>query len=415
MTNPYLLMTVLYAMLAVLAALDASLVSLNLLPWFNGLRWLRVHLITLGMLTQIVFGMAPALAALRANRPRPGTRWDIWLALNAGLLVLLVGIPLVNAALIFTGGTLVFLATWLLIGQLNGLRAPAAARADTETAASGGRRFYLAGLGYLLLGVIVGTGLWLGWGPALRIQVPIEVHIHANNWGFMALVFAGLLVDLYPGFAGRSLAWPRSLTPIFWMMTAGALLLVLGPWTKNELFTVPGILLHLSATGWLLANVIAPLRAERAAWGPGLWHLVTAYVWIIAPVLVAPLILLKVPGFPGAGIEQNAPQALIYGWVLQFGFALIPYLFARLLFPERPARLGGSWFSLAAVHLGGVWLWASIFVKDHQTLLHGAAYGLWVAALLPSVLQLWRLAQAGWARLEGQGAASLAGEAPAAD
>jgi hypothetical protein len=401
MTNPYLLMTLLYASLAVLGALDASLASLNLLPWFNGLRWLRVHLITLGMLTQIVFGMAPALAALRADRPRPGTRWDIWLALNAGLLVLLVGIPLVNAALIFTGGALVFTAAGLLMAQLSGLRGPAGRAAAPP--AAGGRRFYLAGLGYLLLGVIVGTGLWLGWGPVLRIQVPIEVHIHANNWGFMALVFAGLLVDLYPGFAGRPLAWPRSLTPIFWMMTAGALLLVLGPWTKNELFTVPGILLHLSATGWLLANVIAPVRGDRAAWDrPGLWHLVTAYVWIIAPVLVAPLILLKVPGFPGAGIEQNAPQALIYGWVLQFGFALIPYLFARFLFPDRPARLGGSWISLAAVHLGGVLLWASIFITDYPTLLHGMAYAFWVASLVPIVLQLWQLARAGWARLEGE-------------
>ena len=406
MTNPYLLMTLLYASLAVLAALDASLASLNLLPWFNGLRWLRVHLITLGLLTEIIFGLAPALAAVRAARPRPGVRWDIWLALNAGLLVLLVGIPLVNAALIFTGGTLVFSAALLLIGQLNGLRAPAAAGADHGAAGPSGRRFYLAGLGYLLLGVIVGTGLWLGWGPALRIQVPIEVHIHANNWGFMSLVFAGLLVDLYPDFAGRPLAWPRSLTPIFWMMTAGALLLVIGPWVKNELFSVPGILLHLSATGWLLTNVIAPLKAERAAWGPGLWHLVTAYIWIIAPVLVAPLILLKVPGFPGAGIEQNAPQALVYGWVLQFGFALIPYLFARFLFPERPAQLGGSWFSLAAVHLGGLALWASIFVKDYQTILHATAYALWAAALLPIVLQLWSLARAGWARLAAAGLTS---------
>jgi hypothetical protein len=31
-----------------------------------------------------------------------------------------------------------------------------------------------------------------------------------------------------------------------------------------------------------------------------------------------------VSGCPGAGIEQNAPQALIYGWVLQFGYALLP-------------------------------------------------------------------------------------------
>ena len=180
----------------------------------------------------------------------------------------------------------------MLIRHLNELRG------TTVTTTPTGRIFYLAGLAYFLLGIIVGAGLWLGWGEWLRIAVPIEVHIHANNWGFMALVFAGLLIDLYPGFAGRDLAWPRSLRPIFWMMTLSALLLVLGPWLQSTWFTVPGILLHLSATGWLLLNVIRPLKSERSAWGPGLWHLLTSYVWIVAPVLVAPLIILKVPGFP---------------------------------------------------------------------------------------------------------------------
>lgn len=412
MLNPYFLFALLYIMLAVLAALDSSLASLNLLPWFNGLRWLRVHLITLGTLTEIIFGLLPILVATRSGRPRPSIRWDIWLILNAGLLTLLVGIPLVNTALIFVGGTLVFVATSMLVQHVHELRGAAVTPART---APSGRSFYLAGLSFFLLGIIVGTGLWMGWGEWLRIAVPIEVHIHANNWGFMALVFAGLLVDLYPGFAGRSLAWPRSLKPIFWMMTLGALLLVLGPWVQSTWFTVPGILLHLSATGWLLLNVIKPLRGERSAWGPGLWHLLTSYVWIIAPVLVAPLIILKVPGFPGAGIEQNAPQALIYGWVLQFAYALLPYLFTRFFLPNEPARLGGNWFTLITIHLGGVFLWASIFITGLSSVLHGTAYALWAASLIPIVLDLWRISRKGWSRLESQSVAPFAESGRAAN
>ena len=412
MLNPYFLFALLYIMLAVLAALDSSLASLNLLPWFNGLRWLRVHLITLGTLTEIIFGLLPILVATRSGRPRPSIRWDIWLILNAGLLTLLVGIPLVNTPLIFVGGTLVFVATSMLVQHVHELRGAAVTPART---APSGRSFYLAGLSFFLLGIIVGTGLWMGWGEWLRIAVPIEVHIHANNWGFMALVFAGLIVDLYPDFAGRSLAWPQSLKPIFWMMTLGALLLVLGPWVQSTWFTVPGILLHLSATGWLLLNVIKPLRGERSAWGPGLWHLLTSYVWIIAPVLVAPLIILKVPGFPGAGIEQNAPQALIYGWVLQFAYALLPYLFTRFFLPNEPAKLGGSWFTLLTVHLGGVFLWASIFITDSYTVLHGTAYALWAASLIPIVFDLWRIARKGWSRLESQSVAPFAESGRAAN
>jgi hypothetical protein len=400
MLNPFFLMTILFASLAALAALDASLASYGLVTWFNGLRWLRVHFITLGMLTEVIFGLLPALIAIRAKQPSPKVRWDIWLSLNAGLLTLLIGIPLINGVLIFVGGTLVFIAASLLIMQLNELRGAG------ETAKPS-LKFYIAGLIFLLIGIIVGTGLWIGWSGVLQIAVPIEVHIHANNWGFMSLMFAGLLIDLYPSFAKRSLAWERSLTPIFWMMTIGAFLLVLGPWFKSEYFSVPGILLHLPATLWLALNVIKPYFGEKIP--VGIAHIASSYTWIALPVLVAPLILLKVPGFPGAGIEANAPQALVYGWVLQFSYALIPYLFARFFLPKEESKLGGSWFSLITVHLGGAFLWASIFVKDYQAILHGTAYALWLISMIPILIDLWRITRAGFARLE------IAGDAASGD
>jgi len=394
MFNPYLLVAFLYLALAVLGALDASLIHFGLFPSMAGLRWVRVHLITLGALTEFAFGVLPILVAARAGLPRPKIRWDTWLTLNLGLLILLLGIPMVSSVLITTGGALVFIAAVMLMIQLGGLRAPRAAAQP-----SAGRKFYVVGLAYLLLGVVVGTGLWQGWSAWLQIKVPIEVHIHANNWGFMSLLFAGLIVDLYPSFAGRALAWPRSITPIFWMMSVGALGLVLGPWFQLNLVLVPGLLLHLGATIWLLANVIKPLAGDRNLRTPGLYHLVTSYVWLLAPVLIAPLIILKVPGFPGAGIEQNAPQALIYGWVLQFGYAMIPLLFRRVFTPEAPPKLGGNWFSLITVHLGGICLWAGIFLTESQTVLHGAAYGLWFVSMLPVAYELWQIVQRGLGRL----------------
>jgi hypothetical protein len=230
---------------------------------------------------------------------------------------------------------------------------------------------------------------------------PIEVHIHANNWGFMALVFAGLLVDMYPSWAKRPLANPKTITPIFWMLTLGALALVLGPWVGSSWFTVPGILLFIAGSMLLLFNIIKPLWGDKHVWSqPGPWHIITSYFWILAPVLVAPLILLEVPGFPGAGIEASAPQALIYGWVLQFGYAFIPYFFMRLFQPEREARLGGNWFSLIAVNLGGVFLWASIFLPDYQGALHGTAYLFWALSMIPVIWQVWQITGQGLAALD---------------
>ncbi len=410
MLSPYLLMAVLYVSLAVLAALDAALASYGLVPWFAGLRWLRIHFITLGVMSQMIFGLVPGLVAARAGKPRPPMQWGTWAALNSGLVTLLVGIPLVNAALIIAGGTLIFIAALLLMRQLRALRPLARANAPPDrVGARWSREFYLTGLGFLLLGIFVGTGLWLGWNEAVGIAVPIEVHIHANNWGFMSLVFAGLMIDLYPSFTGRALAWPRSITPIFWMMTLGALLLVLGPWFNSLYFSVPGLILHLTATFWLVGNLLVPAwRDRRLRRTVGIWHLISAYAWIAAPVLVAPLIILKVPGFPGAGIEQNAPQALIYGWVLQVGYALVPFVLRRALLPEQPPALGGSWFSLITSHIGAAFLWASIFLKDLQSPLHGTAYAFWFVSLIPIAVEIWRIFRAGIAGLERR-----AGPAPA--
>ncbi len=389
--NIFLLTSLLFVTLAIFTAIDSASTSFELLPFFFGLRWLRVHFITLGILTESLFGLLPVLVAARANRPRPRSRLDIWLILNAGFLTLLVGVPLINRAMLILGGALVFAATLLLLHQLLNLRPQTDLRTRLEE--SDGRKFYTAGALFFLLGIFVGTGFWLGWNELLGMRVPIEVHIHANNWGLFSMVFAGLLIELYPQFAGRSLAWPQSVDRIFWLMALGTTALIIGPWTGLAVFTAAGILLHLTATVWLLANIVSPLRGDRLLRTPGMLHLITAYAWIVAPILVAPLILLGVRGFPGAGIEQNVPQALIYGWALQFGFAMLPYLFRRVLWGPEHAKLGGSWFSLITVHLGATMLWASIFIRPYQTTFHGAAYVLWFLSMLPFLGELWQIAR----------------------
>ncbi|MFQ5435755.1 MAG: hypothetical protein ACE5FD_12835, partial [Anaerolineae bacterium] len=372
------------------------LVHWQILPWFNGMRWLRVHLITLGVVTEVIFGSLPGLVTMWHGRTRPAFRWDIWFLLNGGILTLLIGIPIVSPAPIIGGGLLVFTATLLLIIQLVQMR-PAV---STKKTAAISRWFYLAGLAYFLLGIFIGAGLWFGWNESLLMKVPIEVHIHANNWGLMSLVFAGLVIDFYPVVMKRPLASPKSLPVIFWMMNLGAVGLIIGPWTGSLLATVPGLLLHLTATIWLLVNMIKPIRSERAAWTPGMWHLISSYVWLLAPVLTAPFVVFKIADFDSIGVEQNAPQALIYGWVLQFAFAIVPLLFRRVFQPGEPARWGGNWFSLAAVHVGGALLWVGIFVLPARAVLHGFAYALWAVAVAPIVMEMWGSARVGLVKLE---------------
>ena len=390
MPIPYLLTTLLYTFVALLAAADASLVSMSVFSAFPALRWVRVHFITLGILSQVVFGLLPLLTASLSKKTRPSMRWDIWLTLNTGLVALVAGFGGMNHPMIFTGGTLIFIAALLLMLQLWNIRG-----GDAPVSL----KFYITGIFYLMVGIIIGTGLFLNWSDALYIKVPLEVHIHANSWGFMSLVFAGLLVDFIPMVTGKPLASKNATAYIFWGMTLGAFGLVLGPWLGGSLPpTVAGLVLHISATVVLLVSMIRTLKQSGNLNSAGGWHLVSSYIWILLPVMMAPLLLL---GILEAGpIESTAPQALIYGWVLQFGIALIPYIARRFFLKNEKSQLGGCWGSLALANLGSILVWVSIFSGTAEGIIYGIAFVFYTLAMIHPLRELTQIARDGLTKYE---------------
>ena len=385
MPIPYLLTTLLFTFVAFLAAADASLVSINLISAFPALRWVRVHFITLGILSQVIFGLLPLLVAALSKKPRPAMRWDIWLTLNVGFVALVAGFAGVNQPMILTGGTLIFISAVLLLIQLWNVRGGDAPES---------LKFYITGMFYLLVGIIIGTGIYLNWSATLYIKVPLEAHIHANSWGFMSLVFAGLLVDFVPMITGRLLSSTKNVSLIYWGMTLGAFGLVLGPWLGGSLPpTVSGLILHLSSTIWLVVLMIRAFKESNKLNSVGAWHLVSSYAWITAPILVAPFILL---GFlDGRAIESIAPQALIYGWVLQFGIALIPYIARKYFLKEEHPQLGGSWLSLASATVGSLLVWVSIFIVPARGVLYGIGFAMYAIALIHPLQELIEITRTG--------------------
>jgi hypothetical protein len=110
MGNPFFYTILLYLLLAMVGAADAALTSYQSIPFVNGLRWFRIHFVTLGVMTQTVFAVTPVLVAAYADKPRPRFRGDIWALLNVGIVTLVYGIPLINNPMILTGGVLIFIA-----------------------------------------------------------------------------------------------------------------------------------------------------------------------------------------------------------------------------------------------------------------------------------------------------------------
>jgi hypothetical protein len=121
-------------------------------------------------------------------------------------------------------------------------------------------------------------------------------------------------------------------------------------------------------------------------------------MWILAPVLVAPFIILGI--LEGGPIESTAPQALIYGWVLQFGIALTPYVARRFFLKEENPQLGGCWGSLAAATIGSVLVWASIFIVPAQGVLYGIGFAFYAIALIHPLREITHIVQDGWQKHE---------------
>jgi hypothetical protein len=390
MPIPYLLTTLIFTFVAILAAADASLVSINLVSAFPALRWVRVHFVTLGILSQVIFGLLPLLTASLSKKPRPAMRWDIWLTLNVGLIALVAGFGGMNHPMIFAGGTLIFISATMLLIQLWNVRGGDAPES---------LKFYITGMFYLLVGIIIGTGLYLNWSETLFIKSPLETHIHANSWGFMSLVFAGLLVDLVPMITGRPLGTTKNVSLIYWGMTLGAFGLVMGPWLGgSKPPTISGLVLHISSTVGLVVLMIRAFKESGRLNSAGAWHLVSSYMWIIAPIMMAPFIMM---GFlKGGPIESTAPQALIYGWVLQYGIALIPYIARRFFLKDETPSLGGSWASLAAATAGSLFVWASIFIVPARGVLYGIGFALYALALIRPLMEIFEIARAGLQKIE---------------
>jgi len=385
MPIPYLITTLLYSFIALLVAADASLISFSLVDMFPALRWVRVHFITIGILSQAIFGLLPILVASLSKKERPSMRWDIWLALNVGFIALVSGFSGMTHPMIFTGGVLIFVSALLLFLQLWNIRgnnAPASLK------------FYITGVFYLLVGIIIGTGIFLNWSPSLHIKVPVEAHIHANSWGFMSLVFAGLLVDFIPMITGRPLGTSKSISFIYWGMTVGAFGLVLGPWLGGSLPpTAIGLVTHISATVTLVVLTVRTFKEADRLNNAGAWHLVSSYIWIIAPISMAPFIMFKI--IPSGPVESIAPQALIYGWVLQFGIAFIPYIARRFFLKEENPQLGGNWMSLFAATAGSLFVWVSIFMVPARGVLYGIGFDLYTVSLIPLFTSLFTIVKGG--------------------
>jgi len=358
-TDPFLLVAGLYLSVGLLAVVGKLGVEFGAIDTLPRLRWLTIHFVTIGGLTQALFGALPALVSSASATTATRNRWFQWASLNAGYPLVLIGMATGDTTTAVAGATLVLVA----LGGLLVTVFRASTSGDHRT------RFFRTAPWFLVVGVLAAFGMLLNrHGPGGYFG-SIEAHVHANVWGFLALVAAGALLVSIPHLFGADLRYPRLRSVTYWGITAGAAGLVAGPWLARHELTMGGLAVYVVGTGALLANVVGTYRAGDRTRTRRLALVLGAYLWLAFPVPWAPLVLLFPGTVPGAAIELAAIDGLVFGWMLQLAMAFLPAVAVSLgsetqdvvsLLDVGVETVGRpSWIQIASVNLGMLALWGT--------------------------------------------------------
>jgi cytochrome c oxidase cbb3-type subunit I len=393
--NPFWMMAALFVTAGLFFAVLQGLGAVPGMPGPSNLRWLRVHLITIGTITQMIFASLPGLLARRLGLPgrAPGETWLQWALLNGGFLLIIAGLVGIDAWTAAAGATLVFVAVWRL---LNGILAAWKASGRTWRDSV---RFYATAPLYLMTGIVAALGLLFNWWAPGGRQGWVEVHVHANVWGFLALVVAGMLSDIFPALVGGPMARPGWTGRIYTLLNLGLIGLIVGPWVNYHVITVAGLVTYFVGTAHLILNLALTLLARRKA-TPASLHMPLAYLWMIVPAFFAPFIVMAPQFVHPAAVESAATQGLVNGWVLGMVMGALPLVLRTrggrndgTVFTAEPNGQDGTWVSLVGLNLGVALVWATAVVTAPtavQVLTIGG-YTLIAAAWIPFLRRIWPL------------------------
>lgn len=249
-------------------------------PWPWG-RWLALHLIFVGGVSQLVLGASQFFAGAFLATDPPGRAWirtqlGLW---NAGAVLLAVAVPVRSDALIG-----VAVAALIAALACYGAALVQMQRGSLQTA-PWAVRWYAAAALALALGVVAGTILATGsvWSQGNLLAA----HMSLNVGGWFGTAIVGTLHTFFPSLTRGQLARPRLQAPTFAAWAAGIAALAVGYGWLIDPLAIAGWIALASAATLLTVNIVLSLRAapRPLALPPRL--LALAQLFLLAGLLVA--------------------------------------------------------------------------------------------------------------------------------
>lgn len=270
---------------------------------------------------------------------------------------------------------------------------------------------------------LVGLGVLVGVPVVLVLLLVTIVGIPLSLAGMAAFALFVWVAVVYGRFAVGS--WLLSLADAenSWLALVVGLLLgavlslipYVGGLVNAVIFLLGlGLGVYIVGTVGLLANIVGTYRASHRGHTRRIALVLGAYLWLVFPVLWAPLVLLYPETVPGAAIEMAAIDGLVFGWMLQLAMAFLPVVtvatdratddgFVAAVVDGAETVSRPSWLQIGSVNAGMLALWVRalpvVETLDETLVLVG--YGLIALAWALFIVALWRgMAGVGAARVD---------------
>jgi nitrite reductase (NO-forming) len=309
----------------------------------EALRWLALHLVFLGGVSQLVLGagqffVCAFLATEPPSRRLVGAQIVVW---NAGTLLVAFGVWTAVAPLVDVGDGVIVLGLVLFAAGLRGMQRRSLQHARWAV------RWYQACAPCLGLGAMI--GVLLARGTAWPHGSLLGAHLALNLLGWFGTAIVGTLHTFFPSLTHTQLRFPRLQGPTFALWLLGVGQLALGAAFAVDAIVVLGCLELAAAAALLVVNLAASLRAAPDPLALPARLIAVGQAFLAAGLLVA-LAATAMGGIaaPFAGAPRGALAVLLLaGWIgLTVAGALLHLLavlarvrrFSATMPAPRPAR-----------------------------------------------------------------------------
>lgn len=307
--------------------------------WIPETRWLMVHLVTLGLVTNSILVWSQHFTESLLKHRLPDSARGRQLAriymLNAGVVLLIVGLLITWHWLTLLATALVGTAlTWHGVALVHQLQTALPSRFAITV------RFYIVAAFLLPVGAVLGAVLAIGLSESWQARV-LLAHEVTNVLGFVGLTVTGTLLTLWPTILRtRMLAASTPITTVVLpMMVSGVGATVVASLLGVAELATAGLAVYALGLGTVVVVMVGTATHRRPSDYAG-FSVAAGVLWW-AVTVVAVVLLVGVHGFETTMLRQLTIP-LVAGFLAQVLLGAMSYLL--------PVTMGGGLSTVRAAH-----------------------------------------------------------------